>query len=420
MRAVTLPAAIRLPSGRRLRLRERPAADVSPLEATEEDGVIAASFDQIARAVILVPEDEEAHVALEDLALEDGHVLRALFARLGRIDEPEIEVVCENCERTHRLAPSRSTELAPFVDDELGDPELDAPFPFDAPLAIPAVVTDRGVAVDVVLTRRTVGEAEALWRRDLAAPPAITPRVVAALGVRRLGRETRLSRIAEALGAASSEARRAVFDHFESAHYGPRLVGSVMCECGARVFAPGPAPFELGERHRPPRVGATEPFTLAAFEERVSRATERIFARRRLRNIVVVVDSGVPACDAGGTPLLGSYGPADFEEAPPEVRLYYRTFCAEAVADPTFDWEAEVDETIEHELEHHENFLDGDDPLDDEERRVIAQEEARRVGKEELMRRAVSEVVADGFSFVRYGWPLLVLLLVLTIVMYFR
>ncbi len=36
--------------------------------------------------------------------------------------------------------------------------------------------------------------------------------------------------------------------------------------------------------------------------------------------------------------------------------------------DGPFDWDAELAETIEHELEHHMAYLVGDDPMDEEER----------------------------------------------------
>ena len=52
-----------------------------------------------------------------------------------------------------------------------------------------------------------------------------------------------------------------------------------------------------------------------------------------------------------------------------------------------YDWEDELAETIEHELEHHVSFLRGDDPMDDEERAEIRDEAVRIVGRGEATRR---------------------------------
>lgn len=63
-----------------------------------------------------------------------------------------------------------------------------------------------------------------------------------------------------------------------------------------------------------------------------------------------------------------------------EIRLYYRTFRAMFVDEGPYDVVGEIYETLEHELEHHRAFLDGDDPknwIARSERRSSARSDAR-------------------------------------------
>jgi hypothetical protein len=92
--------------------------------------------------------------------------------------------------------------------------------------------------------------------------------------------------------------------------------------------------------------------------------------------------------------------------------LFYRTFRAEYRADPAFDLEAEIHETIDHEVTHHLHHLSGDDPLDDEERAEIAMEHARLVGRREVARRAARGFAGDIAGFLRVSWPLWIALAV--------
>jgi hypothetical protein len=136
----------------------------------------------------------------------------------------------------------------------------------------------------------------------------------------------------------------------------------------------------------------------------------------------LVIEGGVAAVDDGGEPLLGSYVPphpghSDTPTQSPLVTVYYRTFRAMWDEDGPYDWEDELTETIEHELEHHIAFLRGDDPTDDEERAVIRNEAARIVGRREVGRRAIVELGASWTDFLRRTWPLWVLALLLMLVM---
>src|SRR5688500_13511929 len=63
---------------------------------------------------------------VRDLALPDFHVLRAVLMKKGFVEEKEIEIACENCDEPMRVRPCDKLEIGPWLDGELGDPELDA------------------------------------------------------------------------------------------------------------------------------------------------------------------------------------------------------------------------------------------------------------------------------------------------------
>jgi hypothetical protein len=133
-----------------------------------------------------------------------------------------------------------------------------------------------------------------------------------------------------------------------------------------------------------------------------------------VKNLPLVVDAGVAACDDGGEPLLGCYTPpgpdaSGLEDHRGEIRLFYRTFQSELRLDPTFDVKGQIFETIDHEVEHHLYFLAGHDPMDAEERAAIVEEKARVVGKKELARRQVRELRGGLLAM----FPLLLLLVLL-------
>jgi hypothetical protein len=78
--------------------------------------------------------------------------------------------------------------------------------------------------------------------------------------------------------------------------------------------------------------------------------------------------------------------------------------------DGAYDWEAELRETIEHELEHHLSYLAGDDPVDEAERQDIADEAERIVGRREIARQGVRALGADFAGFLRKTWPIWIVL----------
>jgi hypothetical protein len=135
--------------------------------------------------------------------------------------------------------------------------------------------------------------------------------------------------------------------------------------------------------------------------------------------VTFIVADGVPACDDGGVPLLGSYVPPAGEPSAPiglgEITVYYRTFEASARRDRGFDWREELRETVEHEGEHHAAWLRGSDPTDDEERAEIVREEVRWAGRRSAVRSSVAALGADIRGFIAHTWPLWLIVVAATL-----
>jgi hypothetical protein len=382
-------------------------------EAASEPAPIARAFE-ILRTQGVVVDRDGAPVDVMALPLRDAHVLRALVCRADLVQEAPRTIRCHNCGEPLTFAPSRAFEPGPFVDGELGDPELDAPFAFEQSYAIAPSLGARTVR----LAPRTVEEAWLLASSRQRLP--MTRAVVIALGIIGLGRERSSAAIARALERAGDRAWTDIGAIWEMAHYAARLRAEIYCACGARNEHPVPADREL-DVLAPPEP-APAPSVRGDFpdEERFAawmrQAADRAFHRHGVRNIDVILETGVPACDGGGEPLLGSYQPPGADglgPGRPEIRVYYRTFAAEHAAYADFDVRAEIDETIDHEVIHHIHYLRGDDPMDEEERAVIAAERAQVVGRSELLRRSARGALAEVLGFVRVGLPLLILLGVL-------
>jgi hypothetical protein len=425
MAAVRPPKRVHLPSGRVVAVEAKVAAPAARKRAPSEP--LFSELVELASSGELTLRDGDAAVDVRALPLADFHALRAIATRLGWLAEEPVEIGCRNCGEPMSVAPCAALELGPWVDGELDDEELDGTLDLSLPHEIPPVRLPRGTtARHLSLRDVTVAEAVPLHRALRRRRIAITDRVIAAMGIVSIGPEKDPRRIAEALERCSDAAWIAIGDLFLRAHYAPRLVSVAICpKCGARndVDAPydrefEPAPFEPQSNEE----------LFPSFDAFAARAHE-IFESANLAKdgtsgpragvVTLIVDSGVPACDDGGEPLLGSYVPPGGDPTAPvgvaEVTVYHRTFEAMWNEDGPYDWGAELTETIEHELEHHDGWLVGHDPMDDEERAEIVREHTRMVGRRAAARQSVGALGADFRGFLVRTWPIWLIVAVVSL-----
>lgn len=415
---MALPAALTLPSGLRVRLTA--AGGARPGPRAKRDPLFADALRLFDDGVVSLTKGKE-RVDVGALPLGDFHVLRAVLTKHGLIEEESLSFTCRNCGAEMETRPCAALEIGPWVSGELGDEELDATLPFGAPIDVPPVPLGRvRSARTVTFAPRTVDEARPLFAALARDPFDVTPAVVRAMGVAALGKETDPGAIARALADCDDDAFGAVAAAFLDSHYPPRLGAFVFCDaCGARNDVDAPADRELGGLERPPREAHAQADafpSLDAFAARADAIAEPRLAALPGDPVKLVVEGGTPAVDDGGEPLLGSYVPP----APGDlatVTVYFRTFEAMWNDDGPYDWDAELEETIEHELEHHVYFLRGDDPMDDEERAAIGDEAVRIVGAREARRRAIQGLGASFGDFLRRTWPLWVIAAVALAVM---
>lgn len=410
---MSLPKAVTLPSGTRIELSLDDAAKVpdglsdAPRVSTAAMGVAAAPRFTAALA-LLGTRVKLSSGDPRDLPLGDFHVLRALLLKNGLLEEDEIEIDCANCGEVLRVKPCATLEMGPWEDAEATDPELDRTLPFGEPLP-----TGGG---PLVLAARTVRDAEPLFKALARPQLEIDAPVVTAMGIASLGEIKDATAIAQLLMECDDAVFASVTNAWLDAHYVPRLASDTTCpKCQAKntIDAPYVREFDRGlvrgDSHAP--VMPLPP--LEEFVE-IAHAMAEPLLQATPEPPELLVEDGTPAVDDGGVPLLGSYVPPPPKDAPVPtssgtVTIYYRTFEACVAEEPGFDWEAELRETIEHELEHHVYFLRGDDPMDDAERAEIAAEAVRVVGKSEAQRRELKGFAGTFPDFLRRAWPLIVL-----------
>lgn len=418
------PRTLTLPSGRRVTVvSERN----TPVEASAADSLFADVLAALEQDVIL--RESDGVISPLSLALGDFHVVRAVLIKDGVLAEPEVEIACRNCSAKLTVAPCAGLEIAPWEDgeSELGDEELDTTLPFGEPVEIPTIALGRvRSASTVTFAPRTVAEARPLFSAFAKEPITMSAAVVEAMGITALGNERDAAKIAEALSSCELDAFDAVTDTFLASHYVLRLGCVAKCkECGARNDVDAPYVREVeavGPRpHMNPTEDAASDTDFPSLEVFVERATDLgtplLDATPGGGDIELVIDDGTPAVDDGGEPLLGGYEPPVGDgfggtTRPPTITLYYRTFRAMWDDEGPYDWEDEVHETIEHELEHHVCFLRGDDPMDAEERAEIRAEERRLVGNKEATRRAVRGFGGSLKDFAARTWPLWLIALI--------
>lgn len=429
-----LPAKLTLPSGTVVDLRSGTAQHQQPLAPRPDAPLFDEVFAALAEGRVLVTTDG-VPVAASSLALRDFHVLRAVLARSGVIAEEEVLLTCRNCDAPLSTRPCAALEIGPWVDGELDDPELDRTLPFGEPINVPPVSLGRvRRATSVTFEDRTAGETRPLFAAAVKKDFAIDAAFVRALGIVALGAERNGSRIADALAKCDDDAYAAVTDAFLATHYVPRLAAIAFCAaCGARNDVDAPYERELVPygsearlNHVPPAFPDYSAFVARASELAGPLVKDVAGPRRNVpgEEVEILIEDGTPAVDDGGEPLLGSYvppyaGDAAMPSRGPVITVYYRTFRAVWDEEGPYDWEDELTETIEHELEHHGYFLRGDDPMDDDERAAISDEALRIVGRREAGRRELAGFGASLAEFVMRTWPLwliAILALALTLV----
>jgi hypothetical protein len=377
---------------------------------------------------------------LRALPLFDAHVVEAVAIALGALTAPRAKVVCRNCSEPFEVARGEHFPLAPLLDGDASDPELDRRLSPDTAQPLPRAVTIGRArsATTFRLAHRTLADRPRLvallgepGAEDL--PPLPTgPALVRALGL-SLGEVKSPLAIARALDAlddaAFHEIWGAIAVAWDETHYSPRLLAPSPCPaCGARhdVEVPGRFVLDVEPEHGQEHADTPAPFpSLTSFRARAAAIAREELEKAELldaEGIEILVDEGVPPCDDGGEPLLGSYTPRVEPErdaptrAPFEVALYYRTFASMHEEEP-YDVDAEIRETIAHELEHHQGFLAGDDPLDEQERAEIARERRRVYGDRPLdeLRAGAGWLVGDVARFFRATWPLWIVAAIATL-----
>ncbi len=401
--------AVVLPSGARVRLTGRlaPHPPRSILEALDR-GLVDADVD------------------LRSLPLVDAHTVEALLVAIRVIVAPPARLDCRNCGVAVEIDPAPSMATEPLL-RPLSDPELDRVLLGAQEHPLPRPIAIRGGVADTFrLAPRTLADRARLERivgDDPTAPLPPGPSLVRAVGLVAMGAVKSPSAIARCLLALHDDEFEVVWDAIAEAwdrqHYTLRTLAPAPCpECGARhdLEAAGLRPLTFGVRR--PTDGPPFP-SLASFRAIARTIVHEILAdepKGVVTGLEVVVEEGVPPCDDGGEPLLGSYTPVGEDPqkpaaAPFRIELYYRTFAA-MYGDEPYVVEDEIRETVEHELEHHHGFLSGHDPLDETERADLERERQRLRG----VTSSAAEVAAgvgwlatDFGRFIRAMWPLLLL-----------
>jgi hypothetical protein len=422
-----LPSSLTLPSGAVVELRRAPSEEDPPCARSAGEPLFA-EVESAVRARRVAILKDGAPVDVGALPLRDFHVIRAVLTRSGILEEAEVEVSCENCGEPIRTFPCAALEIAPWADGEARDPVLDVTLPLGEAIEVPLIPLGRvRSARTVTFEERTVAQARPLFAAAAKEPPLdMTAAVVRAMGIVALGAERDASKIAAALRQCDDDALAAVEDAFLATHYVPRLGCVVFCgKCGARNDVDAPCERECegaeveSDGERESGSGSEREGEFPAFEVFAARAREiaaPLMEVAPTADVELIIEGGTPAVDDGGEMLLGSYSPPDpggagHPTCAPVVTVYYRTFRAMWNEDERFDWDDELVETIEHELEHHVAFLGGNDPTDDEERAVIRDEAVRLGGRREAERRAIKGFGASVRDFARRTWPLWVLAL---------
>ena len=367
--------------------------------AIAEDGGVFAG--RVFRAI------DEGHLRLSEpvdsLGLADFHLVRDVAERSGVIASEPDPGTCRNCSASLPVDP-RGADLETLLAAADDDAPPEGPFELSTPV-------DEVTAIDMKPT--TVADVRAFWRMLTDPDAPLDAAVVRALGLRELGVGERsiddADAIAEMLMDGSDDLHAVIETLFVELNYPPRLRFPVVCaECGAVHDVPTPSTREMRASARgydlifgdASSEDAPDEFpSLEAFAKAVERIADEVFRERDVANLELVVDDDVPPVDAGGEPLMGSYEPiydgdaAGYTEVRFVITLYVETF-RRMFDEAPFDVDAEIRETIDHEVEHHLYHLAGHDPMDEQERREARADLERTFGKERV-RRAERRALLD-------------------------
>ncbi len=332
---------------------------------------------------------------IDRLSLRDFHVLRDVAIRAHALPSEPETFPCDNCDAPLRF------DGASLPLDDLEDRYEDEETAAEIEVALPDGHRVRMKPV-------TVADARPLWRQlGKDRPFQITPKLLASMGVVRMTPDVGdLRRIAQILEAASDDAWSMIEETFLGLAYPPRGIASITCSrCDTVHDMEVPWPRELAPGQY--REGRDESATFPSERDFAARAqiiADATFPKMRAGGLELRIETGVAEVDSGGIPMLGSYAPEPRDDGGTDfvVRIYYRTFERAFRDDATFDWEHELDETIEHEAQHHLYYLSGHDPMDAEERAETERDVVRRVGGEKRYRKLQKrELFASMWEIVR-------------------
>lgn len=403
-----------LPSGRLVRVRIDRTKD-APRPSKKDRGLFADVLALLGTERFVIELEKDGTrldaAAVERLPLADFHVLRDVAVRAKLVASSREVLVCDNCDAD-----------LPFDPGALPLEDLDDRYEDEAPAAEQRVALPEPLRIGetrvthVRMRPLTVAEVRPLWRelgRD--RPYRITPKLLAAMGVVGLEPgEHELRAVARALEGASDEAWSLVEETFLALAYPSRAIATLVCarcETVHDMEVPWPRELEPGQ-FREGR-GEDVPFPSASELERRARAlADATFRAMNAGGLTLRVEVGVPEVDSGGVPMLGSYSPEARDDGGTDfvVRIYYRTFERAFRDDASFDWEHELEETIEHEAQHHLYYLSGHDPMDAQERAESERELIRRVGGDKRYRKMQQRELAAGvWEIVRILGPALAL-----------
>ncbi len=390
---------VQLPGGR---IVELPKKKLTPRKGDTKEMLYGG-----ARAVL-----RELGVDPNALTLAEFHALRAIASHEGWLEEEEVELECRNCDETIAVEPCAAMPIGPFVDAELDDEELDELLDVSIEHDVPAL------GKKIRFRAITAKDAEPLHRALAHESLRITPEVASAMGIAALGETQDPRKIARQLQRCDDRAFGQITNLFLRAHYPLRLFSLVICKhCGTRNDVDAPYDREFSPQEDAPEKSDAMFPSFDEFDALCRKIGEELIAEAPPPKPLLVIEGGVPDCDDGGEPLMGSYVPRHEGDArsptnPGTITIYYRTFASMWKDDGAYDVEGEIFETIEHELEHHVAHLVGHDPKDEEERDEIAREARRVVGKKALARATTSAFASDVGEFWKRTWPVWVLALI--------